>query len=744
MVDGDVERSAAVVEVVAQAWARVDDGAIDAACAALEAAVLDAQRRADPIAEALLVRGLADLTRSCGRLDDAARHFERAAEALRGLDAPVPAVDATLCAADVRRALKQQERAATGYAAAETQFAALDDQFGVAHCQFHLAELRVATDTRAAEALFMRAAELYAETAKRERPRALRLANPHLPDAIPDPRVADAWIMSKLAEREILRLNPAAVVPSAREDGATLKRQLEPEDAPSVAPPGMSAEPPPAPHRRPDLLSAAILLLGVASTGCGLLLLAVPWTGRPLSLGVLIAALAAAVAGVASRPFGVRAVRLRQGVPTLAAAIVVACGVWIDGREQVEALAAQQLAAAEPAPPPPSAVPLSPIEAARADFERQVAQLTAQGDTRGAADVLHRYADFEAAKLERRRSVALLARSYDLYRSAGALAPAAATALQLGDALLRTQRPEPARQRFDAASGLYGEIQDPAGQQRSLRRRGDAERHLQRWSDAHASYAQALELVRQLRDADGEIALLLRLGATEQALGRPQQARPLFEAALKLSDRSGTPIQARVWLAIADFEAARGNDAPALRAYENAVTLAGASQDGALEARGLRRRGDYERRRGRIHQAQTQYELSARAARKREAVTAEALSRLNAARLALQLRDAAAARTEYGSAQALFTQQQHSLGAPRVALGLGDLETTLGDTSAAEARYTEALLLAVDADHVGLQIAALERLAPLLMRRDAAAADSYRQQAAELRREAFGTPAAAA
>jgi tetratricopeptide (TPR) repeat protein len=741
MVDGDVGRSVAVVEAVAQAWVRLNDGAIDAACAGLDAAVLDAQRRGDPIAEALLVRSLADLTRSCGRLDDAVRHFERAAEALHGLDAPVPAADALLCAADVRRALGQSERAASGYLAAATRFEALDDRFGLAHCQFHLAELRVATDKRAAEAQFMRAAELYAETAKRERPNALRLANPHLPDAIPDPRLADAWIMAKLAEREVLRLNPAAIVPSARDDAAPLARTLAPEGPPSVAPPGMAAEPPPPARRRPDLLSAAILLLGIASTGCGLLLLAVPWTGRPLSLGVLIAALAATVAALAAPPFGVRAPRLRQAVPGLAAAMVVACGVWIDGREDAAELAAQQLAAAQAPPPAPTAVPLSPIEAARADFERQVTELTAQGDQRGTADALRRYADFETAQVERRRSVALLARSFELYRSAGALAPAAATALQLGDVLLRTQRPEPARQRFDVASALYVQVQDPAGQLRSLRRRGDAERQLQRWSDAQASYAQALVLVRQRHDADGEIALLLRLGATEQALGRPQSARPLFEAALTLSDRSGTPTQARVWLAIADFEAARGNDAPALRAYENAVTLAGASQDGALEARGLRRRGDYERRRGRIHQAQTQYELSARAARKREAVTAEALSRLNAAQLALQMRDAAAARTEYGSAQALFTQQQHSLGAPRVALGLGDLETTLGDTSAAEASYTQALLLAVDADHVGLQIAALERLAPLLMRRDAAAADSYRQQAAELRREAFGASA---
>ncbi|MDX2169085.1 MAG: tetratricopeptide repeat protein, partial [Deltaproteobacteria bacterium] len=443
--------------------------------------------------------------------------------------------------------------------------------------------------------------------------------------------------MSKLAEREILRLNPAAIVPSALDDAAPLARQMEPAGAPSVAPPGMAAAPPPR-QRRPDLLSAAILLLGVASTGCGLLLLAVPWTGRPLSLGVLIAALAATLAAVAAPRFGVRAARLRQGVPGVAAALVVACGAWVDGREHAAELAAQQLAAAAAPAPAPTAVPLSPIEMARADFEQQVAALTAQGDRLAAADVLRRYAGFEAEQVERRRCLTLLARSYDLYRASGALAPAAATAVQLGNVLLHTERPEPARQRFDAASGLYGELSDAAGQQQSLRRRGDAERRLQRWNDAHASYAQALALVRQAHDREGEIALLLRLGAAEQALGRPQEARPLFDAALRLADHSGTATQARVWLAIGDFEAGFAHDAATLRAYENAVTLAGATQDGRLEARGLRRRGDYERRRGRAQQARAQYELAARAARKREAVSAEALSRLQAAQLALQLR----------------------------------------------------------------------------------------------------------
>ncbi|MDX2169086.1 MAG: hypothetical protein SF182_18605 [Deltaproteobacteria bacterium] len=163
MADGDAERPVAVVEALAEAWARFGDGAAEAARSGLEAALLDAQRRADPIAEALLLRGLADLTRAAGRLDDAARWFERAAAALQAVDAPVPAADAALCAADVLHAQALRERAAAGYAAAQAQFEALDDRLGVAHCQFHLAALSAAADRRAAEDRFARAAVLYAE-----------------------------------------------------------------------------------------------------------------------------------------------------------------------------------------------------------------------------------------------------------------------------------------------------------------------------------------------------------------------------------------------------------------------------------------------------------------------------------------------------------------------------------------------------------------------------------------------------
>jgi tetratricopeptide (TPR) repeat protein len=277
-----------------------------------------------------------------------------------------------------------------------------------------------------------------------------------------------------------------------------------------------------------------------------------------------------------------------------------------------------------------------------------------------------------------------------------------------------------------------------------VRRRGDAEAALERWSAAQGSYNEALTLVHRLGDTDGEIRLTLHLAATEQALARPHVARPLLDQALRLSTAAGTPMQARVWLAVADFEASLDRDGPALRAYERAVTLAGATQNAALEARGLRRRGDYERRRGKLAAARGTYEVAIRLAHSREAWGAEALSRVRAAELAVQIRDLDTAREQYASAAALYEQHPQAAGAARVALGVGDIELSLGELEDAQSRFAQALALATQSDHVALQIAALDRLTKLLTAKEPQIAEEYLQRAAALRAEAFGPSSAQA
>jgi len=321
------------------------------------------------------------------------------------------------------------------------------------------------------------------------------------------------------------------------------------------------------------------------------------------------------------------------------------------------------------------------------------------------------------------------------------MAPAAAVSTSLGDVLLITHRPEPARQRFDTAHTLYADLHDDAGRTRALRKRGDAESALRRWVDAHASYSEALALMQQVGDVESRIDLTLRLAAVEGALAHADAARALFNETQRLAAAGEAATQARVWLQVADFEVAAAQSGSAQRAYERAITLAGAARDGGLEARALRHRARYERQIGRVETACGTVELAVRAARARSASAAEALSHLDAAAVAAQLHDEQAARDQYGTAQTIYAQQRHSIGAARVALGLGDLEAGMGRSEAARTSYALALQLAREADHVGLQIDALDRLTHLMATQDQQGAGELGQRAEALRREAFGAAA---
>jgi len=302
---------------------------------------------------------------------------------------------------------------------------------------------------------------------------------------------------------------------------------------------------------------------------------------------------------------------------------------------------------------------------------------------------------------------------------------------------MRGQRPDPAHERFAFAVQLFTEARDNDGIALALRRRGEAEVALQRWNDAVASYNESLRLVRHQRDPRAEALVLLRCASIEQTLGRVDRARELIYKAIKLTSDIG-PAHARTWLALADFEASAGQEPAALRAYERAATLAGAEQDAALEARGVRHRARYDRQRGQLATARGRYEVGIRLARAREAHVAEALTCIDAAALELEAGDILAARDFYARAEALFADIPRSAGAARVALGLGDLDADLGDIEGARGEYARALELADQADHSGLQISALDRLTRLLAEREPEITETYGERAAALRAEAFG------
>ncbi|MEO8604289.1 MAG: hypothetical protein ABI629_17070 [bacterium] len=730
-----------LTEVLADAQQRLDSGDADRAAELLDLNIARARQALAFGPQGILQRALGDLHRIGGRMDAACTQYDQAAAALHEAGDTAAEADVLLRRGDAQRALQRGGAATQSYTAAAALYESLDDLSGAARGEFLLAELAAGVHKDIAEQHYRRAIDLYGEAAAQQPDAAPLAADAEVPESVVDPRPFAANVMAEVAQRGLERLHTGR-----RPAGADAADEMPPGlaslvERSSASLPRTPLRPLPAPVAEApfDSMTAAILLAAVALGFCGLILLAVQWTGHTLAVGVFAAVLAAGVTFALVNQSSAVSPYLKYGASGLAALLLFASGA-LPSLRPAPSGATAPLTGAEAIPTAAVVVRLSEEEQ-RAEFKRQEAEFEVPGDPHQQADVLRRFGEFESSHGAGPHARELLARSYDLYLAAAVPAAAGEVATQMGDMLMRTQRPEPARQRYDAAARLYTAQRDATGYSRAVSKRGTAEARLSRWSDAHASYSEALALVQRLGDLDGEIRLTLQIAATEQALARPQLVRPLLDQALRLSTNSGTPMQARVWLAVADFEASLDRDGPALRAYERAVTLAGAARDPNLEARGLCRRGNYERRRGRLTAARGTYEVAIRLAHAREAWSAEALSRVHAAELAVQMRDPDAARAQYADAEALYAEHMPVAGASRVAIGLGDLEASRGQVDAAQARYAEALELATQADHAGLQITALDRLTTLLAAKQPQIADGYLQRAAALRAAAFG-PAA--
>lgn len=739
--------------VLAEAERLLDAGDDEGAVAMLEDNLRQACSAMAFAPQGVLNAALGDVHRAAGRLEAALPHYEKAAAALHEAGDTAAEAGALLRCGDAQRALKRVGAATHSYSASAALYQMLDDPRGAAHGEFLLAELAAGVQRDIAEKHYRQAIELYREAAEREPPPVPAAApapsaegealegegiDAVAPaDIVTDPRRIDSARMLAIAERGLERLLAGPVrdadaapgvwtppAPPAAAADATTARAAADKPAAAVAAASL------------DTTQAAPIVLGILGLGvCALILIATQMGSQALAIGLASVALAV----------GVTLVVLRRSSGVSPPLTYVAGGTaWL------LLLASAAVPVLRPGPPPKPVEVAPPVRVAgepwtperqRADFERELNAAPAD-DLRTRADILRRHGEFERSQSDRRRCLELWERSVDLFREAGAAAPAAEVAMAIGDVHMRSQRPAPARERFAAAAELYDEGHDTPGMLRALRRRGDAERALHRWAEATTTYGEALRTARSQRAVDEEVLLVQRLAMVEQAAGRVEPARALFYRALQLSSDNG-PLHARAWLALANFEASLDQDDAARRAFERAATLAGSERDPDLEALGLRDRAAYEQRRGQLASARGRYEVAIRLARAREARIAEALTRLHAAALEAKAGEIVAARDLYASAEALFAQRPRSGGAARVALGLGDLDAQIGDVEGAERQYTRALELAVQADHTGLQIAAMERLTRLLAAREPEAADGYVERAAALRVEAFGAPPAA-
>lgn len=681
----------------------------------------------------MLYAALGDVHQQVDATEAALAAYEKAAAALHEAGDGASEAGALLRCGDAQRALKRVGAATQSYSAAAALYVMLGDPRGAGHGEYLLAELAAGVNREIAAKHYAQAVDLYREAAERD-----GAAEPPLdevPLSVADPRQVDSARMALVAAGALERL-PS--VPQRPADASPGEWTPPPAAAPAPAPASAATA---APAAAPSAAAAATaegartlspLPLAILGVGvCGLILLALRWSEEVPLLSLAGVAIAGAVALLVARRAHALSPYLGYGAAGIAWLLLLVSG------------ARPILRQTQPAPRPPvvaptasaeSRVPWTP-EGQRQRFEEELVEN--ESDPRQQAEVLRRYGEFECSQGQNARCLELWAQSRERYRDAAAPAKAGEVAIAMGRVHMRGERPEPARQHFEIAVALYGEARDAEGSARALRHRGEAEVALQRWADATASYNEGLRAARQARDVRGETLLLLRCAAIEEAQGRGERARALIYQALRLSDAIG-PLHARVWLALADFEAGQDQDAAALRAYERAATLAGAERDAELEARGMRHRARYESRHGQLAAARGRYEVGIRLAHAREATMAEALNYLGFAELEAAAGDILAARSYYASAEALFSELPRSAGAVRVALGLGDLASNVGDFGTAHAEYARALRLAVEADRTGLQITALDRLSTLLAERDPETSTTYAEQASSLRTEAFG------
>jgi tetratricopeptide (TPR) repeat protein len=715
------------------------DADLDGARAALERARTRARRSSDRAREAAAEQALGDADTAAGIPKGALEHYERAQALWHEAGESPREADAWLAIATVRRALGRLPRALEAYRAAAALYDELEDPLGQAHAAFGAGEIMATRTPDAARQDLARAVELYELADQRASGGGLRIANPHLPDHVGDPRAIEPWIMAKIADREIARLEhqPAA----AQDRRAAAATEATP--APTVA-------------ARREHVVAGIILAAVTLGFVGLALLASRMPAWSVSAArlpyVLVAALAGGTAWFAARLANIEAKALRHAVPAAVAVLVYAASALLFVRHADTArqerlwteLVDAQADLNQPVKGIAAAAAMRDVSAERRTLADALARYEREGNRREQASTLRSTAQLDASIGHYDEAYDGYGRSYVLFREVGDVAAAAEVAANLGDLLRARRLLVPARERYGQAAALYQQLDKPGEQMRTLRKLGDVEASLERIDAAREAYLLAVARAQQLDDAESRFALLLRLGGVEETAKRPERARAAYDQALAVAQqRRDGGRQARAWLAVADLEAARA-PAAAQTAFEQSIALANGAGNARIEARAWRHRGDAARSAGQLEVAADQYTRALRTAQTHAQHAEEARALVRLASLDLQLGNGDAARAHYGRAVALYEQLAQPLGHGHAVLGLGDLEATLTHPIEARAAYGHALALYQQAGSTRGQITALERLARITADSEPQQSHEYQVRATALRQQAEAHAAMAA
>ncbi len=245
-------------------------------------------------------------------------------------------------------------------------------------------------------------------------------------------------------------------------------------------------------------------------------------------------------------------------------------------------------------------------------------------------------------------------------------------------------RLEPAEEAIRRALTLFRERRDRGGEAEALEVLGFITEDLRgKLTTAHAAYRQAFELYREMNDGQGMARTMARLGRSLLDNGRLGESQEVLSEAMRLSREHREPLSdATAVTGLAILAHMTGDDAEAVRRFEEAIAIRHDLGNLLSEAYTRHRLGMYYLRVGRLDDAETQFR-SARALRRAHGVKGESSVILRG------LAEASLARGDLLSASEQAEQAMAVLG-EQDALARATHGATLAKIRAAQGRRDEA------------------------------------------------------
>lgn len=253
-------------------------------------------------------------------------------------------------------------------------------------------------------------------------------------------------------------------------------------------------------------------------------------------------------------------------------------------------------------------------------------------------------------------------------------------------------RLDPAEEAIARALEAFRQQQDRRGEAEAFEVMGFITEDLRgKFTRAHDAYRKALDLYRQLNDGQGMARVTARLGRALLDNGRLEESRGVLTEALSLATDHHEPLSnAYVLTGLGIYAHLTGDDAEAVRRFEEAITLRHTLGSLLSEAYTRHRLGMHYLRVGRIEDAERELRLARSLRRDHGATTESALILRGLAEVHLARGDLVTAAEHAEQALAVLPETDHIARATHRAT-LGRIYAAQGRADEAEALFRQSL-----------------------------------------------------